>query len=182
MPGWVKTVLVVVGACAAGLFGGGVPALARAASTVADGARAALPSRAAEIPGLRVARLARRLLLANVLRCPKQRWDYGLYAHRDAQPPAAGGAGRPGSPAEPDGFLVMQVWPGGPAERAGVRLGDRLLAANGAGWADAGFGEVFRKAEQGDPALAQIRLRLARGEGEDQDSLAAAMKARRAAK
>lgn len=120
---------------------------------------------ATESPSQRVGRLAKRLLQANVQRCPKQRWDFGLFAHRDRMPQPGSSPAPQGLPAEPDGFRVVQVWPGGPAEQAGIRLGDQVMAANGADWAGADFGEVFRKAEQADPALAQITFRMAQGKG-----------------
>ena len=157
-------------ACAALPVSGFVPVSAQEAGPQASAEpafppRPAVPQPAAENPSQRVARLARRLLLANVQRCPKQRWDFGLYAHRDRLPQPGGTAPSTDKPAEPDGFRVIQVWPGGPAERAGVRVGDRLMAANGADWDQPGFADVFRKAEQADPDMAQITLRVARDHG-----------------
>ena len=163
---------LALAALAALLVFGGPPLQAQPADPAAADQPGRAQPPAAEAPLDRVSRLARRLLLANVERCPRQRWDYGFAAHRDAMPrvarPSAAApptAGPPaGPPAEPDGFGVLRVWPDSAAARAGIRPGDRVLAVNGADWNGPGFAELFRKTEQADPDLARITLGLARGE------------------
>ena len=108
----------------------------------------------------RVARLARRLLVANVARCPRQRWDFGLAAHRKRAP---GAPPLPGVASEPEGFRVVQVVPDGPAARAGLRLDDQIMAVNGEAWAGPGFAAVFARAGWGQVEAGRIVLAVTRG-------------------
>ncbi len=66
---------------------------------------------------------------------------------------------------EADTLMVEGVLPGGPADRAGVRPGDIIVDANGAGVPAAGGGDrpTLRKRLVG-PAGTVVRLRLRRGE------------------
>lgn len=118
------------------------------------------PTEAGETAVARVSRLARPLLLANLRQCPRQRWDFGFNAHRDRKPgaepaPATG-------PAEPAGFRVIVVIPQSPAARAGLRVGDRLVAVNGNDWASAGFATAFLMADQASPLARDLTLQVER--------------------
>ncbi|MDE2619197.1 MAG: PDZ domain-containing protein, partial [Sphingomonadales bacterium] len=145
-----------------GLIGCGLamlPALPAMAQSAADPQISSAPA-LGEAPANRVARLARRLLVANVGRCTHRRWDFGLAAHRNRLP---GAPPLPGAAPEPEGFRVVQVIPDGPAARAGLRLDDQIMAANGEAWAGPGFAAVFARAEWGQAEAGRIVLAVARG-------------------
>ena len=118
-------------------------------------AQLAAPAIATEAPGLRLRRLARPLLMANADRCKARLWDLGFYAQRDRSPSAPG-------PDEPEGYRVARLDPGGPADRAGLKLNDRIVAVNGAAWTSPAFVAAFTGANQAEPAARQLALQVTR--------------------
>jgi len=137
--------------------------LSSARAAQADGAAAPTAAAAGsdgEAPSARVARLARQLLVANADRCPRRRWDFGLTAYRKRAPGAP--PLPPGQPVEPDGFGVTLVVPVSPAGRAGLRVQDRIMAVNGHDWTGPGFATTFLRAEQAQPELNRLELRIDR--------------------
>ena len=128
----------------------------------AEQADNAAPAASDESPTARVAWLARRLLVANAAECHRQRWDFGLVANRTRLPAAPALLPSQAAAAEPDGFRVIQLVPGSPAARAGLRPGDRVLAVNGQDWTSTGFALAFARAEWGQAGAERIELRFER--------------------
>lgn len=93
----------------------------------------AVPPALTTLAQTRVDAIARRLLLASADLCAEQRSDFGLVT----TPPSANSWGAP----------IARVWPASPADRFGLRAGDRVQAVNGVPWsADAGERQRFAEA------------------------------------
>lgn len=83
----------------------------------------------------RVQTVARRILAANLETCPIKRDDFGFTSV--SPDPAASAAVRAAwieGLGLGDGLTVVAVFPGGPAEAAGIKVGDRIVEINGARW------------------------------------------------
>lgn len=80
---------------------------------------------------VRLIRVADRLKAANLDLCPTKRGDIGLLADAASEYSSKYRAAARRSFNMSDGVQVIYVRPGGPAEAAGVRVGDEVLALGG---------------------------------------------------
>jgi S1-C subfamily serine protease len=71
--------------------------------------------------------------------------------------------------ADADGVRLAAVTPGGPADKAGLRAGDRLVAINGKTFAEAGKAGPVERAVRGDDAVETARALI--GEPGDGDAV-----------
>lgn len=84
---------------------------------------------------VRVQTIARRILVSGVDICPSKRADFGFTAY--SPDPGASAAVRAKSVewlGPGDGSATVVVFPGGPAEASGLRVGDRIVEMNGVRW------------------------------------------------
>lgn len=70
-------------------------------------------------------------------------------------------------------LFVMEVLPGSPGDRAGIRPGDRILAVDGIGFAGARVDDVLGLLQGGEGT--SLTLRVWRGDGEEQTMFAVAL-------
>ncbi|NBU77578.1 MAG: hypothetical protein EBS50_00560 [Sphingomonadaceae bacterium] len=117
-------------------------------------------SQSVETPSDRIWRIARRLLIANADRCIQHRWEFGLLAFRPDKQSSVVEAKT--QEKEPERFAIQRISPGGAADKAGLRVGDRLITANGVDWQSPEFTQIWNRAESFDPAVERITLQASR--------------------
>lgn len=118
----------------------------KAAGSFPHSEPAAIPA-----PAVRIASIARRLLIAQAPDCAEQESDFGLIA----APPTASSWGAP----------IAVIWPDGPAARAGLRPGELIRAVDGVPWsADAAERARFHQALVAAPRAADVVLTIERGD------------------
>jgi hypothetical protein len=119
---------------------------------------------------IRVAAIALKILAANVESCPKRSPQYGLVLARlddvSSPPLRAALTEALGLREEPTALTVV---PGGVAELAGIRAGDRVLAINGVKWPTANGPDMparkaFWDAFQSGQQSAVLRVDTERGD------------------
>jgi len=69
----------------------------------------------------------------------------------------------------PMGIRVLDVMPGTPAEKAGLRAGDLIVALDGSGWKGIGAVTEFGEDISAKKPLVEVKLSVRRGAGEPMD-------------
>ena len=135
----------------------GITSAAVAATPTADGVRNSMHS------FVRVQTIVRRITAANIAACPAKRGDFGFTSvSPNPDAPASVRAAWTEGLGLGDGSTVVAVHGSGPAEAAGLRVGDNIVAINGVEWS---LAPERRKAfaEALDARFGEKRLTVRRG-------------------
>ncbi len=144
------------------------PAFAVAAGLLLGGAAPPLADQVRDYFArvVRVQTITRRIMAANLAVCPHQHGDFGFTAI--SPDPAASETARAAwveaLGLSTNGSTVVAVYPGGPASKAQLRVGDEIVAANGAAWSASADGRAaFVQSLRGSDGNAPLQLALRRG-------------------
>ena len=116
----------------------------------------------------RVQSITRQILASNTDACPSKRNDFG-YAAVTANPdaPADVQAAWVNGLRLGEGPTVVAVYPGGPAQAAGLLIGDEIVIANGVQWLSSTEGRsAFAQAMAGGYERGSLQLTVRRGGAE----------------